>query len=99
MHQKRRQFLIGLGAAQLALSVGFRPVSAQAPEKKAVADFPNTSNFRTGDLLWPKRRGAIVPRTRSLAAAPNLERREWRQPASSFWRTPHPASRQRWRSA
>jgi cell wall-associated NlpC family hydrolase len=77
MRQKRRQFLIGLGATPLALSVGLRTVSAQAPAKKAESDFPNAATFRTGDLLWPKRRGAIVPRTRSLAAAPNLERREW----------------------
>ncbi len=77
MHQQRRQFLLGLGATPLVLSASFRAVSAQAPEKKAVSDFPNAATFRTGDLLWPKRRGAIVPRTRSLAATPNLEQREW----------------------
>ena len=82
MQQNRRQFLTGLGAAPLGWSAGLRAVAAQAPEKQApekrsVADFPNTATFRTGDLLWPKRRGAIVPRTRSLAATPNLEQREW----------------------
>ena len=75
---KRRHFLIGLGAAPLAFSAGFRAVSAQTPEKKTIADFPNAATFRSGDLVWPKRKGAIVPKTRSLgAAAPAQEQREW----------------------
>ena len=79
MHHKRRQFLIGLGATPLALGAGFRAVSAQTPEKKAVADLPNAATFRTGDLVWPKKKGTIVPKTRSIGAppAPTQERSEW----------------------
>ena len=77
MRQKRRQFLIGLGAAPLALSTGLRTVSAQAPATKGFRIFPMPRPSARATCLWPKRQGAIVPRTRSLAAAPNQERREW----------------------
>ena len=78
MRQDRRKFLIGFGAAPLAFNAG-RPLAwAQVPEKKAIPDFPNAATFRAGDLVWPKKKGTIVPRTRSLQpAAPNQERREW----------------------
>ncbi len=75
MNPDRRRFLIGLGATPLAF--GVRAASAQTPEKKSVPDFPNAANFRSGDLVWPKKKGSLVPRTRSLQAAPALERREW----------------------
>src|SRR5947207_11972968 len=78
MSQTRRHLLIGLGAAPLALSAGFRAVSAETPEKKSTTDFPDASTFRAGDLVWPKKKGSIVPKTRSLTAAPpTQERREW----------------------
>jgi uncharacterized protein YycO len=53
-------------------------VSAETPEKKSTTDFPDASTFRAGDLVWPKKKGSIVPKTRSLSAAPpTQERREW----------------------
>lgn len=77
MRQDRRNFLIGLGAAPLALSAGPPLAWAQAPDKKAIPDFPNAAAFRAGDLVWPKKKGTIVPKTRSLQAAPSQERRDW----------------------
>jgi cell wall-associated NlpC family hydrolase len=77
MSSDRRRFLIGLGATPLALGAGVSAASAQTPEKKSVPDFPNAATFRSGDLVWPKKKGSLVPRTRSLQAAPVQERREW----------------------
>jgi cell wall-associated NlpC family hydrolase len=60
------------------LATGIPAASAQTPPALGpVSDFPNPTNFRSGDLLWPKRKGAIVPRTRSLRAAPDQEGRAW----------------------
>ena len=77
MSSDRRRFLIGLGATPLALGAGVSAASAQTPEKKSVPDFPDAATFRSGDLVWPKKKGSIVPRTRSAQAAPAQERREW----------------------
>ena len=77
MSSDRRRFLIGLGATPLALGAGVSAASAQAPDKKSVPDFPNAATFRSGDLVWPKKKGSLVPRTRSVQAAPAQERREW----------------------
>lgn len=79
MDHKRRHFLIGLGATPVALSASFGAASAQTADKKAVADLPNAATFRTGDLVWPKKKRATVPTTRSLGApsAPTQERSEW----------------------
>jgi cell wall-associated NlpC family hydrolase len=78
MSQERRRFLIGLGIAPLALSAGMRAVLAETPEKKVVPDFPDAATFRTGDLVWPKKKGTIVPKTRSIGSpAATQERREW----------------------
>ncbi len=77
MSYDRRRFLIGLGATPLALGAGVSATSAQAPDKKSVPDFPDAATFRSGDLVWPKKKGSIVPRTRSAQAAPTQERREW----------------------
>jgi len=78
VRQDRRNLLIGLGATPLAFAAGMPAGSAQtAPRIGVVADFPNPSAFETGDLLWPKRKGAIVPRTRSLQAAPSQDGRAW----------------------
>lgn len=77
MSPDRRRFLLGLGAASLAAGAGASAASAQAPETKSIQDFPNAAAFRSGDLVWPKKKGSIVPRTRSLQAAPSQERRDW----------------------
>lgn len=76
MRPDRRQFLIGLGAAPVLLGAGLPAASAQTAQK-AVPDFPNAASFRTGDLIWPKRKGSFVPRTRSAQASVSQERREW----------------------
>jgi len=79
VRQDRRSLLIGLGAAPLALAAGIPAASAQTPLTGPVPDVPNPETFQPGDLLWPKRKGAIVPRTRSLAPAapPDQEGRAW----------------------
>jgi len=77
MSPDRRRFMIGLGATPLALKAGVPVASAQGPEKTPVADFPNTATFRSGDLVWPKKKGTIVPRTRSVQGALSQERHEW----------------------
>jgi hypothetical protein len=77
VHHNRRAFVTGLGALT-ALMTAPPVVSAQAPLPKAVPDFPDSQKFQTGDLLWPKKKGAFVPRTRSIGAAPpNAERKTW----------------------
>jgi cell wall-associated NlpC family hydrolase len=75
VRQDRRNLLIGLGAAQLALAVSVPATRAQTGAQ--VWDFPDLANFESGDLLWPKRKGAIVPRTRSLKAKPDENGRAW----------------------
>jgi cell wall-associated NlpC family hydrolase len=77
MSSDRRRFLIGLGATPLALGAGVSAASAQTPDKKSVPDFPDAATFRSGDLVWQKKKGSIVPRTRSVQAAPAQERGEW----------------------
>lgn len=78
MRQDRRNFLIGLGAAPLAFAASTQGASAQTPPSKAIPDFPNAAGFQSGDLVWPKKKGTIVPKTRSLApAAPTQDRRDW----------------------
>jgi cell wall-associated NlpC family hydrolase len=80
VRQDRRNLLIGLGAAPLALAAGMPAVDAQtAPALGQIPDVPDPANFQAGDLVWPKRKGSIVPRTRSLApgAAPDQESRAW----------------------
>ena len=77
MQHDRRTIVKGLGA--LAATVTTPAVaSAQAPLPKAVPDFPDSQKFQTGDRPWPKKKGAFVPRTRSIGAAPpNEERKTW----------------------
>jgi hypothetical protein len=77
VHNDRRAVVKGLGAlAALAATPGI--VRAQAPLPKAVPDFPDSGKFQTGDLLWPKKKGAFVPRTRSVGAPPpSEERKTW----------------------
>lgn len=78
MSSDRRRFLIGLGATPLALGAGASAASAQAPDRKSASDFPNAATFQTGDLVWPKRKGSIIPRTRSPQLGnTSQERREW----------------------
>ncbi len=84
VRQDRRNLLIGLGAAPLALATGIPAALAQTPKTPGktpgpVPDFPDPASFQPGDLLWPKRKGAIVPRTRSLtrAAPPDEDGRAW----------------------
>ena len=99
MRYDRRRFLIGLGATPLALGAGASATSAQAPDKKSVPDFPDAATFRSGDLVWPKKKGSIVPRTRSVQAAPprNAASGKWR--GSRCWRTlPLPDFRRTWRN-
>jgi len=50
---------------------------AQTALRKAVADFPDSRNFQSGDLLWPKKKGAFVPNTRSVGTPQSEERRAW----------------------
>ena len=77
MQHDRRTIVKGLGALAATMTAP-AVASAQAPLPKAVPDFPDSQKFQTGDLLWPKKKGAFVPRTRSIGAAPpNEERKTW----------------------
>jgi cell wall-associated NlpC family hydrolase len=71
----RRALVKGLAALAVASPAGATLAVAQTALKKAVADFPDSRAFQSGDLLWPKKKGAFVPNTR--AAVPNEERRAW----------------------
>lgn len=77
MHHDRRAIIKGVGALAAALTTAPAVASAQTPLPKAVPDFPDSQKFQTGDLLWPKKKGAFVPRTRSIGAPPNEERKTW----------------------
>jgi cell wall-associated NlpC family hydrolase len=72
----RRALIKGLGALTVAPACA-GPGIAQPALKRSVADFPDSRAFQSGDLLWPKKKGAFVPNTRS--AAPNEERRAWEE--------------------
>jgi cell wall-associated NlpC family hydrolase len=52
-------------------------LAAQTAPRKAVADFPDARAFQWGDLLWPKKKGAFVPRTRSLTGPQGKEQPAW----------------------
>jgi cell wall-associated NlpC family hydrolase len=73
----RRDVVKGLGALALALPAGPSTVAAQPAPKARIADFPDSRKFQWGDLLWPKKKGAFVPRTRSLAAPKTAEQTTW----------------------
>jgi hypothetical protein len=77
LHQDRRAFVKGLGALAIALPAGPTSPAAQTARKKGMPDFPDSRKFQSGDLLWPKKKGAFVPRMRSATGAPNDERRAW----------------------
>ena len=78
MQKDRRDFLSSLGAASLAAAVGVRMAAAQQPNSQSVPDFPDMRNFRTGDLLWPKRkRSLVMPQARSAEPKRNDDRPEW----------------------
>jgi hypothetical protein len=72
----RRHVLIGLGATPLALAASTAVALSQERREK-VRDVPDPATFRTGDLLWPKRKGAFVPRLRGIDGPAGNERREW----------------------
>jgi hypothetical protein len=70
----RRTFLVGLGAVPLAAAAD---VPAAGAQPRAAQDFPDARTFRSGDLVWPKKKGAHVPQTRSVLPAQNRDRRAW----------------------
>lgn len=75
MRHDRRVVVRGLGAVPIALATG--SALAQTTPKTGVADFPDDRTFQWGDLLWPKKKGAFVPRTRSLAGTQSAEQPAW----------------------
>jgi cell wall-associated NlpC family hydrolase len=78
VHHDRRTIIKGLSALSTTLAGLPTLARAQAPLPKAVPDFPDSQKFQTGDLLWPKKKGAYVPRTTRSAGAPqNEERKTW----------------------
>jgi cell wall-associated NlpC family hydrolase len=77
VHHDRRTLVMGLGALSAALATAPRFAAAQAVLPRAIPDFPDSQKFQSGDLLWPKKKGAFVPRTRSLAAPVSEERKTW----------------------
>jgi hypothetical protein len=66
----RRSFLLTLFAAPLALAASMSTAAAQKGSGQAVpatpqsvSDFPDPKTLQSGDFIWPKTKGAIVPRT------------------------------------
>jgi cell wall-associated NlpC family hydrolase len=72
----RRIVVKALGALAATLAAP-AVASGQATLPKTIPDFPDSQKFQSGDLLWPKKKGAFVPRTRSIGAPPNGERKAW----------------------
>lgn len=65
----RRQFLaLGLLAAELARG---------AQHSYAMSRMPNASTFESGDLLWPKKPGAIIPYSEGGNAASDGDKQDW----------------------
>jgi hypothetical protein len=78
LQKDRRDFLSSLGAASLAAAIGVRTAAAQQPNAQSVPDFPDMRNFRTGDLLWPKRKRTIsLPQARSAEPKQDDDRPGW----------------------
>lgn len=67
----RRKFLHGLAATPLALAA-----PAVHAQNRRVEDRPNPRNFQIGDLVWPKRKGAFIPRS-ATPVAPPAEQAAW----------------------
>lgn len=76
MQHDRRIVVKALGALAATLAAP-AVASGQATLPKTIPDFPDSQKFQSGDLLWPKKKGAFVPRTRSIGAPPNGERKAW----------------------
>ena len=69
MWQNRRSFVRTLLAAPVALRAGLPSATAQTvsgPAKpgtaQPVSDVPDPKTFQSGDFVWPKKKGAYVPR-------------------------------------
>jgi cell wall-associated NlpC family hydrolase len=66
---------------------GYRwpPFAAIPGSPGAVADFPDPSTFQSGDFVWPKKKGAVIPF--SLPdSAPSNEEAEWNAQHERFLR-------------
>jgi hypothetical protein len=81
MRQNRRSFLLTFLAAPLAVRAGLPsaraqtgfepPLPAKAPP---LSDLPDPKTFQAGDFVWPKKKGAFVPRYKIEQSA---EREAW----------------------
>jgi len=81
MRPDRRSFLLKLSAAPLALiarspSVGAQTGSGPPPSTtiEPVSDVPDPKTFQSGDFVWPKRKGAVVPK---MNPTESEEQRAW----------------------
>src|SRR5438046_1815936 len=80
MRQNRRSFLLTLLAGPAA--VGARSPFAAAQTGSApgaahpISDFPDPKTFQSGDLVWPKKKGAFVPRKKG-DQPPSKEQIAW----------------------
>lgn len=76
----RRAFIAGLVASGVVACAPARPRAAQSPA--GGAGRPDPASFESGDLLWPKPVGAIVPYTSGLPEADEAAR--WVQDRNDF---------------
>jgi cell wall-associated NlpC family hydrolase len=83
MWQNRRSFLLTLLAAPVAMSARLPSAVAQTESGKPsptitqlVSDFPDPKTLQSGDFVWPKKKGAFVPRYR-IDQPPSEEQKAW----------------------
>lgn len=67
--------IVVLAAIALAAAVFVIEQRQPAAQPGDSADFPDARQFQSGDLLWPKKKGAIIPY--SASAPPDPELVEW----------------------
>ena len=83
MAHNRRALLLALLAAPVALRAGLLSAAAQTgsdlpPRAPRVSDLPNPTSFQSGDFVWPKKKGAFVPRY-SVEQTPSAEQQAWHE--------------------
>src|SRR5438045_3366611 len=61
MRQNRRSFLLTILVSPMALGARL-PLALAQPAAQPVSDLPDPTNFQSGDFIWPKKKGAFIPR-------------------------------------
>jgi cell wall-associated NlpC family hydrolase len=81
MRQDRRSLLLKLLMVPIALSTRMQSAAAQggsgrpsSATAQPVSDVPDPKTFQSGDFVWPKRKGAVVPKMEQPVSE---EQRAW----------------------